>query len=504
MVDIKKLKYVASILMFILVAGKKPVTRPEVELLNVLFRNYNYDALPTEPGKPVNLTFDLAIRQVLDMDEKSQILEVSSWIRHYWNDPYLTWNSSEWEGITNIAVTPDKIWKPDITLYNNAEREFQGLDQFGKTKVTVYSDGRVVWLIPKILRSACKLEMTYFPFDNQVCSLTFGSWAYDQTNVDLFPRRPKGDLSYLSKNGEFIIDGFEVRRTSEMFNCCPNPYVTLSYYISLHRRAKFYLFNLIIPGALIAILSCFSFFLPPLTGERAGLVITNFLSLSVYVLIVSDSVPPSSDTVPLLVKFYTVLMCEIGLALMSNCVIIMVAAKTVPVPNIVRVIFFNNHIHNCVEYMKNRFFSKLKTKQNFNRTIFIDVKDDPENDTKRKEPKNTFIMIKERLFNARMTVCNDKVSNTEKKPLHPIVERTTSQQSNLRPEYEMHSNIGKEDQNSLNNINHFFATNTMEQKIRQDWEHVVRKIDQIFFVLFMVLITLSVIIIFSAAPNIHF
>ena len=41
--------------------------RAEVDLLNFLFRNYNYDALPSLPGKAVNLTFDLAIRQVLDM-----------------------------------------------------------------------------------------------------------------------------------------------------------------------------------------------------------------------------------------------------------------------------------------------------------------------------------------------------------------------------------------------------------------------------------------------------
>ena len=95
---------------------------------------------------------------------------------------------------------------------------------------------------------------------------------------------------------------FEPVRHSMKYPCCSNPYVIVTYNLSLHRRGKFYIFNLILPGGLIALLSCFSFFLPPLTGERTGLIITNFLSLSVYVLIVSDSVPPSSDTVPLLVK----------------------------------------------------------------------------------------------------------------------------------------------------------------------------------------------------------
>ena len=70
----------------------------------------------------------------------------------------------------------------------------------------------------------------------------------------------------------------------------------------LQRRVKFYLFNLIIPGILIAFLSLFSFYLPPLSGERVGLIITNFLSLSVYVLMVSENTPPSSESVPLLVR----------------------------------------------------------------------------------------------------------------------------------------------------------------------------------------------------------
>ena len=49
--------------------------------------------------------------------------------------------------------------------------------------------------------------MTYFPFDEQICPLTFGSWAYDQASVDLFSKNSYGDLSSLSKSGEFLING---------------------------------------------------------------------------------------------------------------------------------------------------------------------------------------------------------------------------------------------------------------------------------------------------------
>lgn len=47
----------------------------------------------------------------------------------------------------------------------------------------VSSDGMVFWSPPARLISNCKVDITYFPFDEQVCKLKFGSWTYDQAQV---------------------------------------------------------------------------------------------------------------------------------------------------------------------------------------------------------------------------------------------------------------------------------------------------------------------------------
>ena len=39
--------------------------------------------------------------------------------------------------------------------------------------------GNVFWPVPTKLQSSCKVDVTYFPFDFQNCSLKFGSWTYD-------------------------------------------------------------------------------------------------------------------------------------------------------------------------------------------------------------------------------------------------------------------------------------------------------------------------------------
>jgi len=43
--------------------------------------------------------------------------------------------------------------------------------------------GNVFWPVPTKLLSTCKVDVTYFPFDEQFCLLKFGSWTYDGFQV---------------------------------------------------------------------------------------------------------------------------------------------------------------------------------------------------------------------------------------------------------------------------------------------------------------------------------
>ena len=52
-----------------------------------------------------------------------------------------------------------------------------------KSLAMVEYTGSVFWPPIVRMRSSCKMDITYFPFDDQICILKLGSWAYDGLQV---------------------------------------------------------------------------------------------------------------------------------------------------------------------------------------------------------------------------------------------------------------------------------------------------------------------------------
>lgn len=57
-------------------------------------------------------------------------------------------------------------------------------------------------------------------------------------------------------------------------------------------------------------------------GERISLTITILLAMTVFMLVVAETIPPSSDVVPLIAKFYMAGMCEMAVGLVWTCYIL--------------------------------------------------------------------------------------------------------------------------------------------------------------------------------------
>lgn len=63
---------------------------------------------------------------------------------------------------------------------NSADEGFDGTYQ---TNVVVKHNGSCLYVPPGIFKSTCKIDITWFPFDDQHCDMKFGSWTYDGNQV---------------------------------------------------------------------------------------------------------------------------------------------------------------------------------------------------------------------------------------------------------------------------------------------------------------------------------
>ena len=164
----------------------------------------------------------------------------------------------------------------------------------------VHYDGAIFWSPPTRLRSSCKVDITYFPFDRQHCKLKFGSWSYPKLQVDLVALSDTVELSAYTTNGEWILTEYKIVRHETKYPIGDDIYPDVTVEFIIRRRILYYVLNIIFPCFWLNVLSVLTFCLPPDAGEKITLSITVLLSYSVFMLLVAESMPPTSEFVPLI------------------------------------------------------------------------------------------------------------------------------------------------------------------------------------------------------------
>ncbi|XP_056646396.1 neuronal acetylcholine receptor subunit alpha-7 isoform X1 [Diorhabda sublineata] len=293
----------------------------EKKLLHKLLDHYNVLERPVaNESDPLQLSFGLTLMQIIDVDEKNQLLITNIWLKLEWNDMNLRWNSSEFGGVKDLRIPPHRLWKPDVLMYNSAD---EGFDGTYPTNVVVRNNGSCLYVPPGIFKSTCKIDITWFPFDDQRCEMKFGSWTYDGLQLDLqLQDDAGGDLSSFITNGEWDLLGVPGKRNEIYYNCCPEPYIDITFFILIRRRTLYYFFNLIVPCVLIASMAVLGFTLPPDSGEKLSLGVTILLSLTVFLNMVAETMPATSDAVPLLGTYFNCIMFMVASSVVSTILIL--------------------------------------------------------------------------------------------------------------------------------------------------------------------------------------
>lgn len=164
------------------------------------------------------------------------------------------------------------------------------------TKAIVRWDGTITWTPPASYKSSCTMDVTFFPFDRQNCSMKFGSWTYDGNMVDLVLVDHYVDRKDFFDNGEWEILNATGAKGSRRDGVYWYPFVTYSFI--LKRLPLFYTLFLIIPCLGLSFLTVLVFYLPSDEGEKLSLSTSVLVSLTVFLLVIEEIIPSSSKVGP--------------------------------------------------------------------------------------------------------------------------------------------------------------------------------------------------------------
>lgn len=306
--------------------------------------------------------------------------------------------------------------------------------------------------------------MEFFPFDEQSCKLTFGSWTYNGKRIDVNPKAKSADLKHYVTNGEWDVIEVSAKKEVTFFPCCPEPYPYVTYTLRVRRRMLYYVSNLILPCGVIAALAFLSFYLPADSGERISLVITVLLAMTVYMLMVSNAMPPTSEVIPLVGKYYLAVMVEIALCLVATCITIKWHHNASPMPTWLHSIF--------VRFLgKALCIKSVKIKRPSLAVFSGGASYDVNNNQRSLEEMNCDVLQRD-------------ISSVR---LKEIINPPLSAMGAIYKDVTLLSNKVEMDQT--------------EEEIRRDWKIAAEVLDRFFFVVFFVTFILVSVVIFATVPN---
>ncbi|XP_070572237.1 neuronal acetylcholine receptor subunit alpha-10-like [Ptychodera flava] len=333
-------RFILSVAVVLTLTAYSGYCKNASELVQHLIDSYPRYIRPVKNDSfPVVIKHRMTPRQIIEMDENSQIIVLKGWLSEIWTDHYMQWDPTQYENIEEVRIPSDKIWLPDIVLVDSVKRDYE---RHFKTDAIINSDGEVVCMAPIVFEASCPIDPTNFPFDEQHCVLTFMSWSYNGKLLDL-TIDPATNVDSFRANSEWHLANITVTKDWMQPPCCPEPYPLITYTLHLKRRSLFYIFNLIFPSFLACILVAVGFILPSDSGERMTLCITSALVEFVFLETVSAYMPPNSENLPTIQKY---LLVSIGFVVFS----LMMTAMTLnlhfkgpqcgPVPPWLRVLAF--------------------------------------------------------------------------------------------------------------------------------------------------------------------
>jgi hypothetical protein len=174
--------------------------------------------------------------------------------------------------------------------------------------ITIRHNGMARWQPGGNFAFTCALDMNYYPFDEQTCTMELETWHYTADMVNLTNTMTEFGMETYLQHGEWAVQGTEVRRRNRVYTAYQSEaFPEIFFTLKMRRKYTFYFMYILLPCLMLSFVLLLMFLLPAESGEKVSLGVSILVAFSVFLLIVADKVPDTSDAIPIMGRPFSLL-----------------------------------------------------------------------------------------------------------------------------------------------------------------------------------------------------
>lgn len=238
------------------------------------------DIRPGASGAPTEVMVGLRLADLLNIDDVNQTITLDLAIRMQWTDDRL----AKWAG---CKLPINAIWFPRLDLENSG-RVFLRWPQ----TASIDEGGKVTYLQRISGTLASYHQLFDFPFDRQKIILEFLTLDWSAEKVSLRVDEAFTGMRDQLNISDWQISGVDVRAGQRMIDALQKDRSLIELEISAQRYLGFYIWKVLMPIALIVVMSWSVFWIDPVEfGAQVGLSATSVLTMIAFIFASSNMLP---------------------------------------------------------------------------------------------------------------------------------------------------------------------------------------------------------------------
>ena len=235
------------------------------DVVDEIFAGYKAFTRPVTSRRAatvVNVSFILM--SIIHINEKQQTLSQAFYLDLTWFDHRLAWSGSQHGDLDHLIVPQEKVWLPDVVI-TPFVGSMRGLG-YDALPLRLESSGLILWQPSSAFTTHCDIDITYYPFDKQVCTLRLDAWTSRKDDLVLQKSQSHAvSRESYAENSEWqllsaVAEDQEVVDSQGTLSAVSVRYV-------LRRRPVFSTLTVVVPVVLLAFMSTLVFALPAQSGQ---------------------------------------------------------------------------------------------------------------------------------------------------------------------------------------------------------------------------------------------